>query len=399
MALQVLRPEKPYPTAGARLGEAVGQGVGSGISSLVTNKLAQLKQDADIKKLTQSLVTSGVDERDAQLMARIAVTNPQHFHNVWSQLSPRQAQESQEIGQEAGGMEEMPQQQDENEQYLQSPELMQQMNLQKLLSNIGKMNQQPGVLQGLGGGDLAQENALNQLLKAAGVQPNFPGAMQELAYPKPKPKPQPSPTRPTLQAQPEKRASIFGGGAVGTSGKPLTESERIKREVRDDELVSKRNDIRNYIDIAKEMKRDLESGEVQLGGKSALLGSNEFTGYLLGDATGRFNKNAAELINYRTDKLKGQQSKYRQQNIVKGKPGLGQTENVNLGILNRYIDDGESMLEIFDADHPDIAKKFSERKTEESDHMPYGPAYEENGQYFLWSDEVNDYVPAKMKGK
>jgi hypothetical protein len=399
MALHILKSEQPYPTAGARIGSAIGSGLGSGLSSLVDNKLSELKQASEVKKLKERLIRSNIDPDDAETMAYIAVTNPQHYDKVWAQLNPRQYKEASEFGQENEGMEDQPRQEEQNEQYLQSPELMQQLNLQKLLSGIGQVtgqgNQNP--LEGLGGQDLAQQNALNQLIKASGIQPNQEGLAQELSRPQPKPKPQPkpAPNRPVLQAEEPERAQLFGGGK---GGKPLTETERLKQDVRNDELTIKRNDIENYLDIAKEMKADLQSGKVKLGFLPALQGSNEYTAGTLGDETGRFNKNAAELINYRTERLKGQQSKYRQQNIVKGKPGLGQTKNVNLGILNRYIEDGESMLKIFDEDHPDIAKKFKGRRS--SSKMQYGPAYQApDGQYFKWSEEDQDYLPARLKGK
>jgi hypothetical protein len=158
---------------GSELGSSLGTGISQGLNYLAQNKLNEMTQNREINRYSNLLQQSGIDSRDADVLAYHAVNNPQTFHHILEQYTPRQAQQQQgmqefqqqpmqQIGQQA------PQQQAQPNAYRQ-PTPEQEMQLKRLFQTGGNPEQKPS---GLGEGlDLLHRTAKEQLLKTAVGRP------------------------------------------------------------------------------------------------------------------------------------------------------------------------------------------------------------------------------------
>ena len=70
---------------GADLGASIGSGLGQGLQYLAQNKINQMTRANEMSQYSNLLQTSGLDPRDADVLAYHAVNNPQHFHQILEQ--------------------------------------------------------------------------------------------------------------------------------------------------------------------------------------------------------------------------------------------------------------------------------------------------------------------------
>jgi hypothetical protein len=155
---------------GSDLGAALGSGLGSGLQYLAQNKINQMTRANEMNQYSNLLQQSGLDPRDANVLAYHAVSNPEQFHHILEQYSPRQAinQQATEVPQYQQGLQQLEQQPAQAAYRQPTPE--QAMQLQNLFKGLGQPQQEPS---GLGEGvDLLRKSAASELLKTAvGKQP------------------------------------------------------------------------------------------------------------------------------------------------------------------------------------------------------------------------------------
>lgn len=119
-----------------------------------------------------------------------------------------------------------------------------------------------------------------------------------------------------------------------------------------DKVGSQFQNLEGIIAATDSALNKLESGKVSLG-LLPTIGSNIAPGTLLSTETQDFLGDIANIVNLRTENLKGLMSKYRVGNIEKDKPSLNLGKEANIHRLNRIKKEAQHKLKQINSDYPD----------------------------------------------
>jgi hypothetical protein len=408
---------------GGRAGGAFGEGLGEGLSYLINDKLGQMQNSRKQSQYSDLLQKTGIDARDANLLAYHAVNSPQTFHQILEQYTPRTAQ--------------LPQQQPYNPQQQSRPGIPQidnqqaqlapassynqpgqpQTGLQNLMQTLGAPQQQPSPQQPLGEGvDLLRRAASHELLKEAtgqssqGREPSaLPNQLLQQQAQQPIAQNVP-PAQIPPEVSPQQLEEQLHPLQVGKKGQE-------KQEKRDQELVKTRSDLVDFVETSKKALDNAK--KANFGTVSSIYAENPHLRGRLDQYTSAFDTQATHLANLKAGLIKGVVSVQRLKGIQREKPSVGKSKEENIRDLQEYIKEGQQQLNIFDKDHPDVARKFqSESQGNQQNQQAQGLSEQElrtpvqdqsgnlsqvvqddNGNYYLWDDRTRTYRPAKLKGK
>lgn len=270
----------------ANFGTALGGGLGAGFNQQINSNLQQLAE-SKMNKMRQSDLANlfqkskGLSADDANLAAWFAVHNPQKFSDIFEQLSymPKN-----QLMQEQAGAQPAVQApinaQDQGEPNAITPNILQQLQMQKLMGAAGMQNQrqvdigQPHDARGIL--DFLQQNRLSQIEKTGAVPGIAPQDLSkalttpQLKFPQQVAQPSSTQTQPPVipGAVPTTETPGIWGGKVPPK---LQKQIDTNNKLYNTNLDKKRTTLNTIADKAGQQKYLLDNGDVGSGWTGAIL--------------------------------------------------------------------------------------------------------------------------------
>jgi hypothetical protein len=185
--------------------------------------------------------------------------------------------------------------------------------------------------------------------------------------------------------------------------KAARESRREERELtakekeKNAELIDTRKNLQDYVKTAETALNHAK--KASFNPATSWLAENPHLRGQLDKESSAFDTEATKLFNLGAQLIKGPVSVQRLKGIAREKASLGKNRQENVRYLQDAIKAGKQQLQIFDKENPNIIQKYKEAAPEEESNYKGTDAYQENGKYYLWDAENNEYRAAKLKGK